>query len=83
MCVIQNSTSICFCPIYYNQKHSIEFNSFTMKYLPIYGGYILFYILLTEYANTELKKDEVHMLWIALQTSLQATKAKITMLLTT
>ena len=46
-------------------------------------SYILFYILLTEYANTELKKDEVHMPWIALQTSLQATKAKITMLLTT
>ena len=46
-------------------------------------SYILFYILLTEYANTELKKDEVHMLWIASQTSLQATKAKITMLLTT
>ena len=41
-------------------------------------SYILFYILLTEYANTELKKDEVHMLWIALQTSLQATKAKFT-----
>ena len=46
-------------------------------------SYILFYILLTEYANTELKKDEVHMLWIALQTSLPATKVKFTMLLTT
>ena len=43
-------------------------------------SYILFYILLTEYANTELKKDEVHMLWIALQTSLPATKVKFTML---
>ena len=83
MCVIQNSTSICFCPIYYNQKHSIEFNSFTMKYLPIYGELHSVLYFIDRICKYGIKKDEVHMLWIALQTSLQATKAKITMLLTT
>ena len=38
---------------------------------------------MTEHANTELKKDEVYMLWVASQTSLPAAKAKFIMLLPT
>ena len=41
------------------------------------------YIQLTEHANTELKKNEAYMLWIASQTSLPAAKAKLIVLLPT
>ena len=43
-------------------------------------SYILFYIQLKEHANTELKKDEVYMLCVGLQTSLSGAKAKLTRL---
>ena len=35
---------------------------------------------MTEHANTELRKDEVHMLWVASQTRLPAAKARLILL---
>ena len=44
-------------------------------------SYILFIFSLQK--NTELRKDEVYMPWVASQTSLSAAKAKLIMLLST
>ena len=62
--------------------HLILFFSWNSRwqYLPIYGVYS---VDRTEHANTELKKDEAYMLWIASQTSLPAAKAKLIVLLPT
>ena len=40
-------------------------------------------MLLAEYTSTELRKNEVYMLWVASQTSFPAAKAKLIMLLPT
>ena len=72
--------SIYVCPFHYDQNIQQSSSHSKLKHLPIY---ILFYIQLTEHANTELKKGEVYIPWIASQTSLLAAKAKLIMLLLT
>ena len=44
---------------------------------------VTFCLYLVESANTELKKDEIYILWVASETTLLAAKAKLTMWLPT